>query len=634
MAIGRISGPMLFSNLERQGVDLAFQSNLLYLDVNNLRVGIINSSPQYSLDASGNVKLSNIVITESSIRSNTGVVDLGTTANITIAGGAPNYVLYTDGSGNLSWGQISDLDTSWGNITLANNTISISNTDGNLILLANGTGSVTTTNNFYAGNIYASNLTGNISSNGGSFSGNVVAPGLVGNLYATTANIETATITTGNAETWYAANLNSTNGNIETLVATNFSTGNAVISGGYITSLSNITATTGNVESWYAADLNSTNGNVETLVATNFSTANALISGGVIENVNVQANNFSSGNAVITGGYIESLTNITVTTGNVSSWYAADLNSTNANITTGVIENFSTANAQVTGGNITANITGNVTGTFASFGANVNADWFVGKVDGAIGNFGNVNVNSNLTVTGDLIASGNVVAQKITSPTGDLHISAATNDPNNIIRFDSVSAFDIPKGDTSQRPPLPSYGYVRYNTTLGSIEWWTGVTWIQGAKQIATQIITPNGVDSVYTLDEAVPESGVLININGTVQQPGSAYTISGDQITFAETPQITDIIEIRFLAAGIVSAPYYGGNVAGNVNILANTVSSNTSTGALVVAGGVGIAGNVNFGSNLNIASTTGSPGNTATPANWLKIYVGGVGYYLPLYQ
>ena len=44
MAIGRISGPMLFNNLERQGVDLAFQSNLLYLDVTNLRVGIINSS--------------------------------------------------------------------------------------------------------------------------------------------------------------------------------------------------------------------------------------------------------------------------------------------------------------------------------------------------------------------------------------------------------------------------------------------------------------------------------------------------------------------------------------------------------------------------------------------------------------
>ena len=60
MAIGRISGPMLFSNLDRQGTDLAFESNLLYLDVNNGRVGVVNSSPQYSFDASGNVKVSNI----------------------------------------------------------------------------------------------------------------------------------------------------------------------------------------------------------------------------------------------------------------------------------------------------------------------------------------------------------------------------------------------------------------------------------------------------------------------------------------------------------------------------------------------------------------------------------------------
>ena len=39
MAIGRISGSMLYSNLERQGVDLAFEGNILYVDVTNRRLG-------------------------------------------------------------------------------------------------------------------------------------------------------------------------------------------------------------------------------------------------------------------------------------------------------------------------------------------------------------------------------------------------------------------------------------------------------------------------------------------------------------------------------------------------------------------------------------------------------------------
>ena len=46
MAGGRISGPLLKSNLVRNGVNLAFETDLLYLDVNNNRVGIKTANPQ------------------------------------------------------------------------------------------------------------------------------------------------------------------------------------------------------------------------------------------------------------------------------------------------------------------------------------------------------------------------------------------------------------------------------------------------------------------------------------------------------------------------------------------------------------------------------------------------------------
>ena len=55
MAIGRISGSVLKANLTRNGTDLAFETNLLYLDVTNSRIGIGTSSPATELDVSGTV---------------------------------------------------------------------------------------------------------------------------------------------------------------------------------------------------------------------------------------------------------------------------------------------------------------------------------------------------------------------------------------------------------------------------------------------------------------------------------------------------------------------------------------------------------------------------------------------------
>lgn len=127
MAIGKITGTMLYNNLERQGVDLAIDANLTYWSVTNRRVGINNSNPLYSLDSPGNAKIANLVITGNSISSNTGVINLGTIKNITIGGGSASYVLTTDGSGNLNFDSISNVITAGGafgnTITLGANTV-------------------------------------------------------------------------------------------------------------------------------------------------------------------------------------------------------------------------------------------------------------------------------------------------------------------------------------------------------------------------------------------------------------------------------------------------------------------------------------------------------------------------------
>jgi hypothetical protein len=62
MAIGRISGPLLKANLVRDGVDLAFETDLLYLDVTNSRIGVNTATPTTDLDVNGTTRSNTVVI--------------------------------------------------------------------------------------------------------------------------------------------------------------------------------------------------------------------------------------------------------------------------------------------------------------------------------------------------------------------------------------------------------------------------------------------------------------------------------------------------------------------------------------------------------------------------------------------
>ena len=71
MAVGRITGPLLAKNLLRDGVDLAFENDLLYLDVKTGRIGIKTATPEYTLDVNGTFRvnstaqLSNLTVSSS-----------------------------------------------------------------------------------------------------------------------------------------------------------------------------------------------------------------------------------------------------------------------------------------------------------------------------------------------------------------------------------------------------------------------------------------------------------------------------------------------------------------------------------------------------------------------------------------
>src|SRR6056300_410735 len=136
MAIGRISGSVLKSNLTRNGTDLAFETNLLYLDVTNSRVGIGTSEPTTTLQVAGTVTatsvtstsaatlatgstVGNLTLANGSITDSSGAISFGdenltTTGTLTVSGftfpsadGSNGQVLQTDSAGNITFAESS-----------------------------------------------------------------------------------------------------------------------------------------------------------------------------------------------------------------------------------------------------------------------------------------------------------------------------------------------------------------------------------------------------------------------------------------------------------------------------------------------------------------------------------------------
>lgn len=102
MAINRIAGQTLQSNLQRDGEDLAFETDLLYLDVNSSNVGINTASPSEALHVVGNILANNISAANLTgtllTASQTNITQVGTLISLEVTGNA--------NAGNVNGGTI------------------------------------------------------------------------------------------------------------------------------------------------------------------------------------------------------------------------------------------------------------------------------------------------------------------------------------------------------------------------------------------------------------------------------------------------------------------------------------------------------------------------------------------------
>ena len=85
MSISRVSGRMLQDNLQRDD-DIAVDTDLLYIDVSNRRIGVNTDLPSEELDVTGNCRVGNVLITEIGITvSNSGNLVLYPVGNVDVS---------------------------------------------------------------------------------------------------------------------------------------------------------------------------------------------------------------------------------------------------------------------------------------------------------------------------------------------------------------------------------------------------------------------------------------------------------------------------------------------------------------------------------------------------------------------
>ena len=133
MAIGRITGSVLKSNLTRNGTDLAFETNLLYLDVTNSRVGIGTSEPTTALQVNGTITATTVAGATDLNLSAAANGDINIPANIGLTFGNDGEKIEGDGTNlKIASSGTTTLD-SVGNIILD------ADSGGTVIIADNGT---------------------------------------------------------------------------------------------------------------------------------------------------------------------------------------------------------------------------------------------------------------------------------------------------------------------------------------------------------------------------------------------------------------------------------------------------------------------------------------------------------------
>jgi hypothetical protein len=492
------------------------------------------------------------------------------------------------------------------------------------------TGTTTAATGTFSGNLSAANLNtvGNVTGTGGFFTGNVTAANFIGNVVGnisgnvdagganTNIQFNDADILAGSAAFTFdkTSNLVTVSGNLS---AGNVNTNQLSLSGNVISALN----VTGNITGGNLI----TAGNVYAPAIVNNGTYNTKIELGAASGI-IAVTTDGNSTQFTPSGQIN-LSGVSTIAGGTftGSGFTAGASQTDlfqnrgGNVTVQVGTGGSIANtwtfAQsgefLAPGNISA--TGNVTG------GNIitNGQASLGNIrvsgDTITGTNGQVLINSagadvNFIVSGDTIA--NLLVVDAGSDT--VLIGTGTPTTNAALKIGTTNSILIPVGNTAQRPGTAVTGMVRFNTSLDVLEFYDSNSWTPASSEftvITADEFNGDGSTVSFTLSVDSTTAGTVVAINGVVQIPTTAYSVSGTTLTFTEAPETNDVIDARIFTTTTT--------VTGISNAGLTAVVETLSTADVEITGNLSPVANVTY----DLGSAT---------SRWKDLYLSGSSLYL----
>ena len=242
-------------------------------------------------------------------------------------------------------------------------------------------------------------------------------------------------------------------------------------------------------------------------------------------------------------------------------------------------------------------------------------------VDGGTGIVGNINVglgaafNRSKTANYDFVVKGVTDETLIWARPGSAYDSvvvgnsATTSTLVNGAKLivNSTDSILIPVGTTAQRPGssggTDTAGMIRFNTSNDQLEFYNGSSWTNTGTSftvVASDTFDGDNLTTVFTLGAAATTQSVIVSLNGVLQIPTTAYSVSGTTLTFTQAPATGDKIEVRRFTTTATVSTLESSNAFVSFVATNSFANINAGSGAATTRMSFNTTGNVSVTANV----------------------------------